>query len=153
MKLPAIPFRIEPMTMADIPEVIAVERASYSIGHVDFTGKVTRAIRTIDGVVVLVDAVEEIMAQTEILTRQAVEQRVRPVLFINKVDRLIEELHLSPDQIEKKLRRIINGLNDLIALYAEEAFRKEWKIEPSKGNVPEYVMLKNGKWIMTLIYL
>jgi elongation factor 2 len=126
---------------ANVGIVYARKSISYLInlvdtpGHVDFTGKVTRAIRTIDGVVVLVDAVEEIMAQTEILTRQAVEQRVRPVLFINKVDRLIEELHLSPDQIEKKLRRIINGLNDLIALYAEEAFRKEWKIEPSKGNV------------------
>src|SRR3972149_1520007 len=53
-------------------------------GHVDFTGKVTRALRAIDGAVVVVDAVEEIMAQTEVVTRQGLEERGRPVLFINK---------------------------------------------------------------------
>ncbi len=104
-------------------------------GHVDFTGKVTRALRAIDGAVVLVDAVEEIMAQTEIVTRQALAERVRPVLFINKVDRLITELHLEAEQIEKKLNRIISSFNDLIELYGEEEFRDEWKIDPSKGNV------------------
>jgi elongation factor 2 len=68
-------------------------------GHVDFTGKVARALRSIDGAVVVVDAVEEIMAQTEIVIRQALEERVRPVLFINKVDRLIIELRLNEAQI------------------------------------------------------
>ena len=104
-------------------------------GHVDFTGKVTRALRAIDGAVVLVDAVEEIMAQTEIVTRQALEQRVRPVLFINKVDKLITELHLSAEQIEKKLNRIIGSFNDLIELYGEEPFKDEWKVDAAKGNV------------------
>jgi elongation factor 2 len=104
-------------------------------GHVDFTGKVTRALRVIDGVVVVVDAVEEIMAQTEILTRQALEERVRPVLFINKVDRLITELQLSEEQIQKKLNHIIGGFNDLIELYAENSYRVQWKINPSAGNV------------------
>jgi elongation factor 2 len=104
-------------------------------GHVDFTGKVTRALRVIDGAVVVVDAVEEIMAQTEIVTRQALEERVQPVLFINKIDRLITELHLSPEQIEQKLDHIISSFNDLIELYAEQQFKKHWKIEPAKGNV------------------
>jgi len=104
-------------------------------GHVDFTGKVTRALRVIDGAVVVVDAVEEIMAQTEIVTRQALEERVRPVLFINKVDRLITELQLSEEQIQKKLNNIIDKFNDLIELYAENPYKAEWKINAAKGNV------------------
>jgi elongation factor 2 len=104
-------------------------------GHVDFTGKVTRALRAADGTIVLVDAVEEIMAQTEILLRQALEQRVRPVLFINKVDRLITELHLNGDQIEKKLNRIISNFNDQIELYGEDPFKDDWKVDAKKGSV------------------
>ena len=104
-------------------------------GHVDFTGKVTRALRVIDGAVVVVDAVEEIMAQTEIVTRQALEERVRPVLFINKVDRLITELHLNEEQIQKKLDHIISSFNDLIELYCEEPFKNQWKVSGSSGNV------------------
>ncbi len=104
-------------------------------GHVDFTGKVTRALRAIDGAVVLVDAAEEIMAQTELVTRQALEERVRPVLFINKVDRLILELQLNAEQIEKKLNRIIDGFNDLVELYAEPQFRRQWKVDAAKGSV------------------
>jgi elongation factor 2 len=104
-------------------------------GHVDFTGKVTRALRVIDGAVVVVDAVEEIMAQTEIVTKQALEERVRPVLFINKVDKLIVELQLNEEQIQKKLDQIISRFNDLIETYAETEFKNQWKIDTSKGNV------------------
>jgi elongation factor 2 len=104
-------------------------------GHVDFTGKVTRALRAIDGAVVVVDAVEGIMAQTEVVTRQALEERVRPVLFINKIDRLITELQLSAEQIEKKLQQVIDGFNDLIELYSDEGFREEWKVNPTSDTV------------------
>src|SRR3989304_7799044 len=104
-------------------------------GHVDFTGKVTRALRAIDGAVVVVDAVEEIMAQTEVVMRQALEERVRPVLFINKVDRLITELQFSAEQIEKKLFHITSGFNDLIELYGEAPFKSAWKLDPAKDSV------------------
>jgi elongation factor 2 len=104
-------------------------------GHVDFTGKVTRALRAADGVIVVVDAVEEIMAQTETVTRQALEERVRPVLFINKVDRLITELRLNPDQIQKKLIRIVADFNMLIEAYGEPEFKEKWKVYPAKGTV------------------
>jgi len=104
-------------------------------GHVDFTGKVTRALRTIDGAVVLVDAVEEIMAQTELVLRQALEERVRPVLFINKVDRLITELKLTEEQIQKKFTRIISVFNDLVEIYGESSFKEKWKANPAEGNV------------------
>lgn len=104
-------------------------------GHVDFTGKVTRALRVIDGVIVVIDAVEGIMAQTEIVTRQALEERVCPVLFINKIDRLITELHFNEEQIQEKLCKLIDGFNDLIEFYGEDPYKAQWKISPQKGNV------------------
>ena len=104
-------------------------------GHVDFTGKVTRALRAIDGVVVVVDAVEEVMVQTETVTRQALEERVRPVLFINKVDRLIKELKLSSDHVQSKLLRIIRDFNNLIDLYGEPEYKDKWRVDPAKGTV------------------
>jgi elongation factor 2 len=104
-------------------------------GHVDFTGKVARALRAIDGAVVVVDAVEEVMAQTEIVTRQALEERVRPVLFINKVDRLIKEMRLNPEEIQAKFVRIMSDFNNLIEIYGEPGFKDKWKVDPAKGSV------------------
>ncbi len=104
-------------------------------GHVDFTGKVTRALRSIDGAIVVVDAVEEVMAQTEIVVQQALQERVHPVLFINKTDRLITEMKLNQTRIEEKLNRIIQNYNDLIEIHAEPQFKKEWKANPKKDNV------------------
>ena len=117
-------------------------------GHVDFTGKVTRALRIIDGAIVLVDAVEEIMAQTEVVTRQALNERVKPVLLINKVDRLIRELKLSDEEIRRKLSRIIQDFNSIIDVYGEPPFRDEWKISASRGNVALGSALH--KWGLTL---
>jgi elongation factor 2 len=117
-------------------------------GHVDFTGKVTRALRAIDGAVVVVDAVEEVMVQTETVTRQALNERVKPVLFINKIDRLIKELKLTEDQMQTKLLRIIRDFNNLISLYGEKEYKKEWRVDPAKGTVAFGSALH--KWGFTL---
>lgn len=117
-------------------------------GHVDFTGKVTRALRAIDGAVVVVDAVEEVMVQTETVTHQALDDRVRPVLFINKVDRLIKELRLTPDEIQNKLIRIIRDFNNLLDIYGEPEFKEKWKVDPAKENVAFGSALH--KWGFTL---
>ncbi|HVP92998.1 MAG TPA: GTP-binding protein [Acidobacteriota bacterium] len=117
-------------------------------GHVDFTGKVTRALRAIDGAVVVVDAVEEIMVQTETVTRQALEERVRPVLFINKVDRLIKELKLSEAEIQNKFLHIIRDFNNLIEIYGEPKFRDEWRVSSEKETVAFGSALH--KWGFTL---
>ncbi len=104
-------------------------------GHVDFSGRVTRSLRAIDGAVVVVDAVEEVMVQTETVTRQALEERVRPVLYINKIDRLIKELKLTAEQIQERIARIIKDFNDLIELYAEPEFRENWKVSFATNTV------------------
>ena len=117
-------------------------------GHVDFTGKVTRALRTIDGAVVLVDAVEEVMAQTELVVRQALEERVRPVLFINKADRLITELKLNEEQIQQKFTRLIGMFNDLIEIYGESPFKDTWKVNSARDSVAFGSALH--KWGFTL---
>jgi elongation factor 2 len=117
-------------------------------GHVDFTGKVTRALRAIDGAVVVVDAVEEVMVQTETVTRQALNERVKPVLFINKVDRLIKELKLNAEQMQTKLARIIRDFNNLISIYGEKDHIDHWKVDPTQGTVAFGSALH--KWGFTL---
>jgi len=82
-------------------------------GHVDFSGNVTRAMRAIDGTFVLVCAVEGIMPQTETVLRQALKERVQPVLFINKVDRLINELQVTPEQMQERFAKIIESHPEL----------------------------------------
>lgn len=104
-------------------------------GHVDFSGRVTRSLRAIDGAVVVVDSVEEIMVQTETVTRQALEERVRPVLYINKIDRLIKELRLTSEQIQERIGRIISEFNRLIDLYAEPEYREIWKVSFATNTV------------------
>ncbi|MHA1914045.1 MAG: GTP-binding protein [Promethearchaeota archaeon] len=117
-------------------------------GHLDFSGKVTRALRLIDGVVVVVDAVEEVITQSETVIKQALQEGVKPILFINKVDRLIRELRLSDEEIKKKYIRIINSFNTLIERHANPPFNQEWKVSPSSGNVAFGSALH--KWGFTL---
>jgi elongation factor 2 len=104
-------------------------------GHVDFTGKVTRSLRVMDGAIVVVDSVEGVMTQTETVTRQALEERVKPLLYINKIDRLVKELRLDPQEVLNKLVGIVRDFNSLIDSYAEEEFRDKWKVDINKGQV------------------
>ncbi|MBM3905673.1 MAG: GTP-binding protein, partial [Thaumarchaeota archaeon] len=104
-------------------------------GHIDFTGRVTRSLRAIDGAVVVSDSVEGIMTQTETVTRQALEERVRPVLYINKIDRLIKELRLTPDKMQEWLANIVSTFNGLIDTYAEPEYREKWKVSIQDGSV------------------
>ena len=103
-------------------------------GHVDFGGDVTRAMRAVDGVIVVVDAVEGVMPQTETVLRQALRENVKPVLFINKVDRLIRELELTPDQMQEKLMKVILEVNKLIKAMKPEKY-KEWMLKVEDGSV------------------
>ncbi len=104
-------------------------------GHVDFGGDVTRAMRAVDGAIVLVDAVEGMMPQTETVFRQALKERVKPVLFINKVDRLIKELKLGPEQMQEKFVSVIDSVNELISKIAPDEFKSKWQVSVQDGSV------------------
>ncbi len=104
-------------------------------GHVDFGGDVTRAMRAVDGAVVVVCAVEGIMPQTETVLRQALKENVRPVLFINKVDRLINELKLDAGELQERFVKIIANANKLIKNMAPEEFRDKWQVRVEDGSV------------------
>ncbi len=104
-------------------------------GHVDFGGDVTRAMRAIDGVIILVDAVEGVMPQTETVIRQALKERVRPALFINKVDRLVNELKITPEQMQQRFVKIITEVNTRIRKILPEELRDKWSLNVESGNV------------------
>ncbi|HLC49860.1 MAG TPA: elongation factor EF-2 [Candidatus Nanoarchaeia archaeon] len=120
-------------------------------GHVDFGGNVTRAMRAIDGTVVLICAVEGIMPQTETVVKQAIRERVKPVLFINKVDRLVKELKLGPEKIQERFIKLIAGFNKLIEDIAEPQFKQSWKVNIQEGSVAFGSAREN--WALSLPFM
>ena len=120
-------------------------------GHVDFGGDVTRAMRAIDGVIILVDSVEGIMPQTETVIRQALKERVRPVLFINKVDRLVNELKISPEQMQQRFTKIITEVNDRIRKQLPPDLRDAWTLNVESGSVAFGSAFH--KWALSVPYM
>ncbi len=104
-------------------------------GHVDFGGDVTRAMRAVDGAIVVVCAVEGAMPQTETVIRQALKENVRPILFINKVDRLINELKVTPEQMQQQFIKIITKFNQLLNKMVPEQFKGKWDVKVEDGTV------------------
>jgi len=105
-------------------------------GHVDFGGDVTRAMRAVDGALVVVDAVEGTMPQTETVLRQALREDVKPALFVNKVDRLINELREGPGEMQERLQAVIRDVNELIRGIAPERYDEdEWQVSVQDGTV------------------
>jgi len=134
-----------------------VEGKSYLInlidtpGHVDFGGDVTRAMRAIDGVIILDDAVEGVMPQTETVIRQAIKERVKPVLFINKVDRLINELKLDADRMQQRFVKIITEVNSRIRKLLPDELKGPWSLNVESGNVA-FGSARN-KWAISVPYM
>jgi elongation factor 2 len=120
-------------------------------GHVDFGGDVTRAMRAVDGAIVLVCASEGIMPQTETVLRQALKERVKPILFINKVDRLIKEVKLTPEQMQERFVGIIDKVNELIRQIAEEEYGKKWQVNVQEGSVAFGSAFHN--WALSVSYM
>jgi len=120
-------------------------------GHVDFGGDVTRAMRAVDGAVVVIDAVEGVMPQTETVLRQALKERVKPVLFVNKTDRLIKELKLTPEQMLERFKNIIKEVNLLIKKYVEPEYKDKWYVSVDEGTVAFGSALKN--WAVSVPFM
>src|SRR3989338_4454854 len=92
-------------------------------------------MRAVDGGIVLVCASEGIMPQTETVLRQALRERVKPTLFINKVDRLIKELQLTPEAMQERFIKIITEVNNLIDRIAEPEIAEKWHVNVMNGSV------------------
>lgn len=92
-----------------------------SPGHVDFSSEVTAALRITDGALVVVDCVEGVCVQTETVLRQALTERIRPVLTVNKMDRCFLELMLDGEEAYNTYLRVIENANVLMATYQDEA--------------------------------
>jgi len=142
---------------ASVSMVHEVEGQDYLInlidtpGHVDFGGDVTRAMRAVDGAIVLTCASEGIMPQTETVLRQALKERVKPILFINKVDRLIREVKLTPEEMQKRFIGIINDVNKLILKIAEPGYGDKWQVSVSDGSVAFGSAFHN--WALSIPYM
>ena len=119
-----------------------------SPGHVDFSSEVTAALRVTDGALVVVDCVEGVCVQTETVLRQAMQERIKPVLFVNKVDRNILELQVDGETMYTNFVRVIDNVNGIISTYEDEKMGS-LELHPGIGNVA----FGSGKecWAFTLM--
>ncbi|KAG6687302.1 hypothetical protein I3842_11G064200 [Carya illinoinensis] len=90
-----------------------------SPGHVDFSSEVTAALRITDGALVVVDCVEGVCVQTETVLRQALGERIRPVLTVNKMDRCFLELQVDGEEAYQTFQRVIENANVIMATYED----------------------------------
>src|SRR3989337_117808 len=120
-------------------------------GHIDFSGVVTRSLRAVDGALVVVDAVEGPMTQTETVLMQALRERVKPLLYINKVDRLIKEIRLTSQEIQNKFAKILARANGLIEKCAPPEHKKDWQVKVEDDRVAFGSALH--KWGLNLTHM
>lgn len=105
-----------------------------SPGHVDFSSEVTAALRVTDGALVVVDSVEGVCVQTETVLRQALTERIRPVMTINKLDRSFLELQLEPESMYQNFSRIIENANVIMSTYEDDVLG-DVQVYPDQGTV------------------
>jgi len=105
-----------------------------SPGHVDFSSEVTAALRITDGALVVVDCVEGVCVQTETVLRQALGERIKPVMTVNKLDRCFLELMLDGEEAYNNFNRVIENANVIIATYTDDLMG-DCQVAPEKGTV------------------
>ena len=105
-----------------------------SPGHVDFSSEVTAALRVTDGALVVVDTIEGVCVQTETVLRQALGERIKPVVIINKVDRALLELQVSKEDLYQSFSRTIESVNVVVSTYFDKTLG-DVQVYPYKGTV------------------
>jgi len=105
-----------------------------SPGHVDFSSEVTAALRVTDGALVVVDYVEGVSVQTDTVLRQALAEKIMPVLMVNKIDRGILELQVDGETMYQNFLRVIENVNVIVATYESEG-GEQLQVDPCKGTV------------------
>ncbi|KAF7337710.1 Elongation factor EF-2 [Mycena sanguinolenta] len=103
-----------------------------SPGHVDFSSEVTAALRVTDGALVVVDTIDGVCVQTETVLRQALGERIKPVVIINKVDRALLELQISKEDLYQNFSRTVESVNVIISTYHDAALG-DVQVFPRKG--------------------
>jgi len=106
-----------------------------SPGHVDFSSEVTAALRVTDGALVVVDAVSGVCVQTETVLRQALAERIKPILFLNKMDRALLELQLDQETLYDTFRKIVENINAIITIYGDEDTNADRMVGAIEGTV------------------
>lgn len=120
-------------------------------GHIDFSSHVTRGLRLTDGAVIVVDAIEGIMVQTETVTRQAMMELVKPILFVNKVDRLIRERKLTGRKTAEEINKIVREFNAMLGKYLDDVLLGQWEVSFNKGSLAVGSAL--DKWGLDIVTL
>ena len=114
-------------------------------GHPNFHDESVAALRVVDGVTVVVDAVEGIMMHTEMVVKQAIAEGLPITLLIHKMDRLLVELKLPPRDAYFKLQHLVDSFNELVGQVSKGRYPK---ISPERGNVA-FASSQHG-WCFTL---
>eukprot|EP01130_Rhizamoeba_saxonica_P002239 TRINITY_DN12086_c0_g1_i1.p1 TRINITY_DN12086_c0_g1~~TRINITY_DN12086_c0_g1_i1.p1 ORF type:complete len:831 (-),score=247.19 TRINITY_DN12086_c0_g1_i1:35-2527(-) len=118
-----------------------------SPGHVDFSSEVTAALRITDGALIVVDCISGVCVQTETVTRQALGERIKPVLHLNKIDRAILEKKYEAEEMYQTLRSVVESTNVILAVYEDEVLG-DVTVDPVAGTV-SFGSGKQG-WAFTL---
>ncbi|CAD8087135.1 unnamed protein product [Paramecium primaurelia] len=105
-----------------------------SPGHVDFSSEVTAALRVTDGALVVVDCVEGVCVQTETVLRQAMQEKIKPVVMVNKIDRAILELKHDGETMYQNFVKVVDMVNVIINTYQQEDMG-DLLVHPELGSV------------------